>query len=145
MTDIPSISIKGKPTEIVVILPLSVPSDDFVISFARNIDFVRTYYVQGAYRRGDIGIHFVMSNSMAVGSNTGELVFGTNAQGVNMVSYILPLGFGNSVWVPYQNIIFVKYDGQNWTKVDQLSRGDLADYKVRFERDTPARSLYDTP
>jgi hypothetical protein len=47
-------------------------------------------------------------------------------------------------WIPYQNVLFVKYDGQNWTRVEQLTAEELAGYRVRFERGTPVRNLYES-
>ncbi len=149
--DIPPNSLKNKPTEIMAILTPSVSADDFVVNFTKQSNFSHTYYIQSAYHRGDIGFHLFSKGEMPakdvqpdIGYN--EYTFGPDPQGVRMGTYLsaflFPNGFYDAAWIPYQNILFVKYDGQTWTQVDEISPQDLAGYKVHFERDTPIHSLY---
>jgi hypothetical protein len=95
-------------------------------------------YISDEYVQTEFGSPFLYTRVLHTGPPVTEwtdydsVVFGPDRQGVFMMSYGMTTN-----WVPYSDILFVRYDGQTVSRLDTVTAEDVAGFRVAFQRDGP--------
>jgi hypothetical protein len=113
------------PTNVVIQMEGEIPTHWKRIAFR---------YAQTSYKTPLVNLRILEKGpSITRVEECNDIVFDSDTRGVQLWRADQTVG-----WVPYDEVVFLRYDGQRMILVDQLDVQDLAGYRVSFQRDVPA-------
>ena len=95
-------------------------------------------YIQTHYHTQHVNLRVLDKGpTLHTHDSFNDVIFGPDDRGVQLLKGDQYVG-----WVPYADVLFLRYDGREVTVLEQFTPDDLAGYRVGFQRDTPARSKH---
>jgi hypothetical protein len=98
-------------------------------------------FVKNLYRSNDVNLKIFSPSQPGVpGVAYAELVFDSDAKGMLAENTMGHRGFilrKAATWVPYRQVVLMRYEGAAVRRVNVLRKEDTAGYQVTFQRDQP--------